>query len=180
MRSLMFLVALAACSSLGWADDETASTPLPARPGIPGAAQATPSTQQPPPGIVPVPAWSPRAARPRPSAAAAADAGSGAAATDTQDKAEDKSVQFSAEAKWDVAGYNNDEVIYTIFITSHDPRILRCVTELQGAFYENGEKHSVSDRQVTTVFPEQQVQAGNWQGMDQQSGATYSVKCHPA
>lgn len=87
--------------------------------------------------------------------------------------------QFASEAKWDLAGYNNDEVIYSIFITSQDPRIIRCTAVLNGFFYENGEKHSVSDRQSTTVFPQQRVQAGNWQGMDKQSGVNYSVKCHP-
>jgi hypothetical protein len=70
-------------------------------------------------------------------------------------------------------------VIYTIFIESHDPRIIRCIIQLSGFYYENGEKHAVSDRQSDTVFPAQRVQAGNWQGMDKDSGATYSVKCHP-
>jgi hypothetical protein len=88
-------------------------------------------------------------------------------------------VQVSSEAKWDLAGYNNDEVIYTIFITSHDPRIIRCITKLDGFFYDHGEKQTVSDRQSTTVFPDQRVQAGNWQGMDKSSPVTYSVKCHP-
>jgi hypothetical protein len=86
--------------------------------------------------------------------------------------------RFTTEAKWDIAGYNNEEIIYTILVTSHDTRVLRCVTSLQGSYYENGEKQSVSDRQLSTVFPDQQVQVGNWMGMDQQSGATYSVHCH--
>jgi len=94
--------------------------------------------------------------------------------------AQDAAVKYEAEGKWDLAGYNNDEVIYTIFITNHDPRIIRCAVELKGFYYEDGEKHSVSDRQSSTVFPEQRVQAGNWQGMDEKSGATYSVKCHAA
>lgn len=87
--------------------------------------------------------------------------------------------RFSTEAKWDTAGYNNDEIVYTILVTSHDSRIIRCTTSLQGSYYENGRKQSVSDRQLSTVFPDQQVQVGNWMGMDQQSGATYSVRCHP-
>ena len=85
---------------------------------------------------------------------------------------------FSTDAKWETAGYNNDEIVYTILVTSHDSRIIRCTTSLQGAYYENGQKQTVSDRQLSTVFPDQQVQVGNWMGMDQQSGATYSVHCH--
>jgi hypothetical protein len=87
--------------------------------------------------------------------------------------------RFTTEAKWDTAGYNNDEIVYTILVTSHDSRIIRCTTSLQGSYYENGAKQSVSDRQLSTVFPDQQVQVGNWMGMDQQSGATYAVHCHP-
>jgi hypothetical protein len=87
--------------------------------------------------------------------------------------------RFTTEAKWDTAGYNNDEIVYTILVTSHDSRIIRCTTSLQGTYYENGAKQSVSDRQLSTVFPDQQVQVGNWMGMDQQSGATYAVHCHP-
>jgi hypothetical protein len=87
--------------------------------------------------------------------------------------------RFTTEAKWDTAGYNNDEIVYTIIVTSHDSRVIRCITSLQGSYYENGQEQSVSDRQLSTVFPDQQAQVGNWMGMDQQSGATYSVHCHP-
>jgi hypothetical protein len=87
--------------------------------------------------------------------------------------------RFTTEAKWDTAGYNNDEIVYTIIVTSHDSRVIRCITSLQGSYYENGQKQSVSDRQLSTVFPDQQAQVGNWMAMDQQSGATYSVRCHP-
>ena len=87
--------------------------------------------------------------------------------------------RFTTEAKWDTAGYNNDEIVYTIIVTSHDSRVIRCTTSLQGSYYENGQKQSVSDRQLSTVFPDQQAQVGNWMGVDQQSGATYSVHCHP-
>jgi hypothetical protein len=86
---------------------------------------------------------------------------------------------FHAEEKWSLAGYNNNEPIYTILVTSHDARIIRCTADLKGTYIENGEKLSIADRQTTTVFPNQQVQIGNWSGMDQQSGATYSVKCRP-
>ena len=88
------------------------------------------------------------------------------------------SVRYVTEAKWAVAGYNNEEIVYTILITNQDSRILRCITELKGAYYENGKKFDIADRQSSTVFPDQQVQVGNWLGMDQKSGATYSVKCH--
>ena len=87
--------------------------------------------------------------------------------------------KFTTDAKWETAGYNNDEIVYTILVTSHDSRIIRCTTSLQGSYYENGQKQTVSDRQMSTVFPNQQVQVGNWMGMDQQSGATYAVHCHP-
>jgi hypothetical protein len=86
---------------------------------------------------------------------------------------------FDAEEKWGMAGYNNNEPIYTILVTSHDARIIRCTADLRGTYIENGEKLSITDRQSTTVFPNQQAQIGNWSGMDQQSGATYSVKCRP-
>lgn len=102
------------------------------------------------------------------------------ASAEPQDQRQtEQPANFASEGSWDVAGYNNDEIIYTIFITNNDSRILRCTTELKGYYFENGEKHDVRDRQSTTVFPQQRVQAGNWQGMDKSSGATYSVKCHP-
>ena len=139
------------------------------------AVPAAPATN---PLLVPEPAWSPRPQRARAVAPAtpstpATQSGASASTSATEP------AQFASEAKWDLAGYNNDEVIYTIFITSQDPRIIRCTAVLNGFFYENGAKHSVSDRQSTTVFPQQRVQAGNWQGMDKQSGVNYSVKCHP-
>ena len=86
--------------------------------------------------------------------------------------------RFETAAQWKIAGYNNEEIIYTIVVTSHDSRIIRCNTELKGSYYENGQKLSVADRQLSTVFTDQQVQVGNWMGMDEKSGATYSVKCH--
>ncbi len=87
--------------------------------------------------------------------------------------------RFSTDAKWAVAGYNNDELVYTILVKNLDTRIIRCTTLLQGSYYENGQKLSISDRQASTVFPDQEVQVGNWMGMDEKSGATYSVKCRP-
>ena len=86
--------------------------------------------------------------------------------------------RFSTDSKWETAGYNNDEIVYTILVTSHDTRILRCTTELRGSYYEDGRKIDIADRQSSTVFPDQQVQVGNWMGMDRKSGATYTVKCH--
>jgi hypothetical protein len=87
--------------------------------------------------------------------------------------------QFASEAKWVLAGYNSDEIVYTVFVTNQDPRIIRCTTEVKGFYFENGTKLSIQDRQITTVFPNQPTRVGYWMDMDQQSGATYSVKCHP-
>ena len=87
--------------------------------------------------------------------------------------------KFLSEAKWVLAGYNSDEIVYTVFVTNQDPRIIRCTTEVKGFYFENGAKLSISDRQITTVFPNQPTRVGYWMDMDQQSGATYSVKCHP-
>ncbi len=78
-----------------------------------------------------------------------------------------------------MAGYNNNEIVYTIIVTSQDPRIIRCTTDMQGFYIDNGDKQSISDRQVTTVFPNQPTQVGNWMDMDQHSGATYTVQCKP-
>ncbi len=86
--------------------------------------------------------------------------------------------KFVSEAKWGTAGYNNDEVYYTVFVTSQDARILRCTTQIQGTYVNNGERSSISDRQITTVFPNQPTQVGIWMDMDEGSGATYAVKCH--
>jgi hypothetical protein len=87
--------------------------------------------------------------------------------------------KFTSEGKWELAGYNNDEVVYTVFVTSQDTRIIRCTTEIKGFYFENGTKMSIADRQITTVFPNQPTRVGYWMDMDQQSGATYAVKCHP-
>jgi hypothetical protein len=87
--------------------------------------------------------------------------------------------KFASEDKWLIAGYNNDEIIYQVFITSQDTRIIRCITEIHGSYFDNGKKQSISDRQITTVFPNQPTQAGTWLDMDRESGASYSVKCHP-
>ena len=85
--------------------------------------------------------------------------------------------RFSAEAKWQHAGYNLDEIVYTITITSQDSRILRCRTEIKGFSVDNTKRSVITDLQVSTVFPDQQVQAGTWTGLDEKSGATYTVRC---
>jgi hypothetical protein len=119
----------------------------------------------------------PAAARPRqsmpttPSSGAADNATATAAAADAP--------KFVAEAKWGLAGYNNNEVYYTIFVTSQNEGVIRCTTEIKGFYFDNGQKLSIADRQMTTVFPNQPTQVGIWMDMDQASGATYSVKCHP-
>jgi hypothetical protein len=101
--------------------------------------------------------------------------------TNPADKAAsgDDGPKFTSEAKWELAGYNNDEVVYTVFVTSQDTRIIRCTTQVKGFYFENGAKLSIADRQITTVFPNQPTRVGYWMDMDQQSGASYSVKCHP-
>jgi hypothetical protein len=86
--------------------------------------------------------------------------------------------QYGVDASWVIAGYNDDEVIYSIIITNQDPRIIRCSTQLSGYYLENGTRHSVSDRQGVTIFPGKQQSAGRWVGMDQTAGATYKVTCH--
>jgi hypothetical protein len=147
------------------------------------AAQVTPIAQA-SSGIVPKPVVSmPAPGRPRGlapgtagSVAAAPPAGQAAAAASADSNAP---ASFASEEKWGMAGYNNNEPIYTILITSHDPRIIRCTANLKGTYIENGEKLPITDRQSITVFPNAQVQIGNWSGMDQQSGAVYSVTCRP-
>jgi hypothetical protein len=93
--------------------------------------------------------------------------------------AEGEPARFAAEAKWEVAGYNDQEIVYTILITNQDTRIIHCSAELHGYYFENGEKRSIADRQGTTVFPGKQVTVGHWLGMDPNSGATYKVTCRP-
>ncbi len=87
--------------------------------------------------------------------------------------------QFVAEEKWDKAGYNNDEVVYSVYITNHDTRILSCTTKIQGFYLSNGKRSSIADQQLSTVFPDQQVQAGIWLDMDEKSGAKFQVNCKP-
>lgn len=187
MRQPLFVLTLAlAALACRAADDTTGPASSSQAPGVAAAqpaASAAPGPQgpggapapasSPADGIVPVPGWAPR--RPRVPAAPLATA---VAATDAAPKT-DYHAKVSAEAQWRLAGYNNDEVVYTIFVTSHDPSILRCTLDLSGFFDENGQKVPVTDRQSMTIFPDQVLQIGNWQGMDQKSGATYSVQCHP-
>jgi hypothetical protein len=85
--------------------------------------------------------------------------------------------QYTVDASWVIAGYNDEEVVYSIIITNQDPRIIRCSTLLSGSYLENGTRHSVADRQGVTIFPGKQSSAGRWVGMDQTAGATYKVTC---
>jgi hypothetical protein len=85
--------------------------------------------------------------------------------------------KYGLDASWVIAGYNDDEVIYSIIITNQDSRIIRCSTLLNGYYLENGTRHTVADRQGVTIFPGKQQSAGRWVGMDQASGATYKVTC---
>jgi hypothetical protein len=119
-----------------------------------------------------------RAARPRQALPAAPAVAADSAAADKAAPAAD-APNFVSEAKWGLAGYNNNEVYYTVFVTNQDKRILRCTTQIQGIYVSNDEKASITDRQITTVFPDQPTQVGIWMDMDESSGASYSVKCHP-
>jgi hypothetical protein len=96
------------------------------------------------------------------------------AATDPADTVHGR---YTTRASWEPAGYNNTEVVYHIFIASSDSRILKCTTTLKASFIENGQSYPVADRQMTTVFPGQEAQVGNWLGMDQQAGASYAITC---
>jgi len=129
-----------------------------------------------PPGPQPAPR---QAAADVPSGAPISRTDSGSDAADSAVAAGTNPARFATEARWATAGYNNEEIIYTILVTNQDSRIIRCTTQIKGAYFDNGQKLSIEDRQVSTVFPSERTQIGNWMGMDQASGATYSVKCKP-
>ncbi len=123
-------------------------------------------------------AESAKAPRPRavPVGTANAESADDAAASKVSDAAPAK---FSTTDKWILAGYNNNELVYTIIVSNEDTRIIHCTALMQGWYYENGAKLPISDRQSTTVFPNQPTQLGNWMDMDQPSGTKYTVKCRP-
>ena len=124
------------------------------------------------------PAAQPPRARPRQAPPVAPAVAADAVSEDTAASAPG-APKFVAEDKWILAGYNNNEIVYQVFVTNQDTRIIRCITQIKGTYIENdGKKLSIEDRQITTVFPNQPTQVGNWMDMDQASGATYSVKCH--
>lgn len=154
------LISILCLAAVGSAADDVTTTPSPS----PASAQAQAQAQA-------------RAARPRQALPAAPAAAADSAAADKAVPAADMP-SFVSEAKWGLAGYNNNEVYYTVFVTNQDKRILRCTTQIQGMYVNNGEKASITDRQITTVFPDQPTQVGIWMDMDESSGATYSVKCH--
>jgi hypothetical protein len=167
MKRELLLFALVSLASVCWAGD------------IPVAAEAASAQSA-------LAAGAARSARPRQvpvGAAPATDAGTPAdkpsSAAADKPAADDDASKFTSEAKWELAGYNNDEVVYTVFVTSQDSRIIRCTTQVKGFYFENGTKLTIADRQITTVFPNQPTRVGYWMDMDQPSGATYSVKCHP-
>lgn len=109
---------------------------------------------------------------------AGASAAAGATATAAAPTAAAANGPFASQDRWEHAGYNQDEIVYTVFITNRDANILRCRTEIHGFYFNNGQKGEISDVQVSTVFPDKQVQAGIWSGLDEASGATYKVSCH--
>jgi hypothetical protein len=116
-----------------------------------------------------------------PSAAAAVSSPTGATAGHTESGLiTANGVSYSTEDNWELAGYNLEEIIYTVFITNHDTRILRCRTQMHGRYIEDGKVTEISDMQLSTLLPDQRVQVGTWIGLDQKSGATYSVTCKSA
>jgi len=153
MKTCLLLTALCWLVGVSFADDDK----------LPATAASAPSV------TAPNGAVQPNITRVDPTAAA----GGATAAADPN------APRFVAEAEWKVAGYNNEEIIYTILVTNRDPRIIRCNVQLHVFYIENGEKQSVSDRQTATIFPGQRAPVGNWMGMDQKSGATYTVNCRP-
>jgi hypothetical protein len=84
---------------------------------------------------------------------------------------------YGISASWVIAGYNDNEVIYSIIITNDDANVIRCTTLLSGFYLDSGTRHAVSDRQSVTLFPGKQSSAGTWVGLDQASGATYKITC---
>jgi hypothetical protein len=159
----------ALCAS-AWADEASPTTPESAAAAAAASAAAAAAASQPLEPSVPsdIPASSLTAKIQDVSAEPAPKAPNGA-----------PPAKFTTEAKWDTAGYNNTEIIYTIIIRSQDSRIIHCSTELHGFYLENGKKISIADRQNSSIFPGQEGKAGNWLGMDPDSGATYKVTCHP-
>lgn len=85
--------------------------------------------------------------------------------------------QYGVESSWVIAGYNDNEIIYSIIITNKAATVIRCTTLLSGYYIDKGSRHAVSDRQSVTLFPGKQSSAGTWVGLDQASGASYKVRC---
>jgi len=159
------MMVLALLSAAAGAADAPAQTPPPKSPALASAPMPANAI------AAPTPATRPRQAAPIATAASEM--------SPDQTSAEKNAPKFISEAKWLLAGYNNNEVVYTILVTNQDSRTIRCTTQVQGFYLQNGQKTSISDRQITTVFPNEPTQVGNWMDLDQPSGATYSVKCHP-
>jgi hypothetical protein len=150
---MVLTILLLHVAAAGTADDPD---PLPAKAGAPRTAAEQPATASIARGETP------------------AEAGTAPGTSGAPEPA-----KFDANAEWQIAGYNNEEIIYTILVTNEDSRIIRCNAALQGFYIENGKKVGISDRQSSTIFPGKKASVGHWMGMDQKSGATYSVKCRP-
>jgi hypothetical protein len=181
MRRELLMLALASFATVSVADDLQSQVP-----GAVSASQRAARPRQVASGTVvgakaatfaANPAGATNSA-PAPSAASAPSASTAGAAADGSTSTSAEVPKFVSEAKWQLAGYNNDEIVYTVFVTNQDTRIIRCTTEVKGFYFENGAKLSIADRQITTVFPNEPTRVGYWMDMDQQSGASYSVKCH--
>ena len=169
-RGLVMLAATCASLGLGVARAEP-DDPAPAPPRA--TVTATPAL-----AVAHAPAAAPLASAPGAAGSITTAAAAAATpATATVGTVSTSGPQFASLDRWEHAGYNQDEIVYTVFITNHEPNILRCRTEIHGFYFNNGQKGEISDVQVSTVFPDKQVQAGIWSGLDEASGATYKVSC---
>jgi len=172
MNKLVLLVGVCWCL-MGHAADEAPAT----APALASGAEPAPGVELSqaarPPRPRAVPVGSAQAQAAQESSVRAADE---AAARKAPDAAPAK---FTSSDKWIIAGYNNNEIVYTIIVANDDTRILHCTAVMQGWYIDHGNKLPISDRQSATVFPNQPAELGNWMDMDQPSGATYSVKCRP-
>jgi hypothetical protein len=176
LNKAMLLTGLCWCVLVRAADELPVAASVPGTGSVPAAVPA-PAVEvaqtAPPPRPRAVPVGSAQAQAADESAARAADEASARKAP------EGVPAKFTASDRWIIAGYNNNEIVYTIIVANDDTRILHCTALMQGWYLDHGKRLPISDRQSATVFPNQPAELGNWMDMDQPSGATYSVKCRP-
>jgi hypothetical protein len=110
-------------------------------------------------------------------AAAAPASGVAHVVSDGQTSGGPDEPSYKVSASWVIAGYNDNEVIYSIVIANADSAVIRCATLLSGYYLENGTPHAISDRQSVTLFPGKQSSAGTWVGLDPKSATHYKITC---